>query len=268
MRDLKQERKDRVKEIRENNRNSLLKQQPDSNNNMFLINKDKALHTVSENLKNIYKNNVDKDTQINLEENLMRKLPEFGFWYASKEKGKETGELFRMSYKENYLNTPYAKEQTIYSDYREVESDKLREHLKEKIVKSFGTNGLYNIKGIHFNADSELSKKAAADKALTKFIRENSYKIRNNMKINDPTIKFQGINMYNAIGHADIQNIKIFDNGDLFLQIVDIYDFDNNPESSTEILAARRLQDTNDIIPYFEIIDIIIPREIAKDLLY
>ena len=43
---------------------------------------------------------------------------------------------------------------------------------------------------------------------------------------------------------------------------------DNNPESSTEILAARRLQDTNDIIPYFEIIDIIIPREIAKDLLY
>ncbi len=199
-------------------------------------------------------------------ENLMRAKPAVAFSIAEKLPIKEASELFKMSYAREHLNTDYAKKHKRYSSVNELEPD-LKDFLKAKISNENKDNNMQDMKGIRFNFDTEFSNKLAKDKSIHKFVRRNAYNIRNNIKINDSSLRFERLNTKNAIGRADVRKIKELDNGDLYIQLVDVYDFDDNPKSRPEIRAARRLQDSKDIVPYFSVFDVIIPRKTAKDLL-
>ncbi len=217
-------------------------------------------------IEKFYKKHRSEDDQVSDAEFVMRKTPSLGVWGAELLGGEEASELFKMSYAREHLNTDYAKKHKRYSSVDELEPD-LKDFLKEKISNENKDNNMQDMKGIRFNFDTEFSNKLANDKSIHKFVRQNAYNIRNNIKINDSSLQFENGNTHNAIGRADVRKIKELDNGDLYVQLVDVYDFDANPKSDPKIRAARRLQDSKDIIPYFSVFDVIIPRKTAKDLL-
>ncbi len=69
--------------------------------------------------------------------------------------------------------------------------------------------------------------------------------MRKNYSVND-SISLKGKNWHNAIGNADIRDMHINKNGDIELNIADIYDF-NEGEKNKMVNVCRNRQDKGEI---------------------
>ena len=180
---------------------------------------------------------------------------------AIKNFGTETAENLLMSKKDTYLNTEYTHEHLIFNNYKELSSD-LRNYFKGKITSQIGANKLEDTKGIYINAEHQSSKNLVGvltnHKEFIKDIAKNRKSLKLGNSINS-SIQFSDKNFRNAIGKADIRNMHINQNGDLDLLITDIYDF--NPNSQNDLIqVGRDRQEKGEIIPYFYIYHVIIPK--------
>ena len=181
--------------------------------------------------------------------------------FASKAFGTETAENLLMSKKDTYLSTEYANEHLIFNNYKELSSD-LGSYFKEKITSQIGADKLEDTKGIYINAEHQSSKNLAGvltnHNGFIKDIAKNRKSLKVGNSVNS-SIQFTDKNFRNAIGKADIRNMHINKNGDLDLLITDVYDF--NPNSQSDLIqVGRERQERGEIIPYFYIYHVIIPK--------
>ena len=177
--------------------------------------------------------------------------------------GKEAAENLHMTKKDYYLNTDYAKEHLIFKNYKEVNNE-LQPYLKKKISEQIGEDKLDSTKGIYINANSDSSKKLAQtlinNEKFSKILKENMQKLQNRIPFNS-SISFTDKNFHNALGNVDLLNIIKNKNGDIELLVADTYDFNKN-DSNDLVRIGREKQEKGDIIPYFMIYNVIIPKNV------
>ncbi len=175
--------------------------------------------------------------------------------------GYETDENLYMALADHYLDTPYARQHTIYNSYKEV-SPFLREHVKNKILKQLGPQYL-NIKGIYFDNDSYTSKRIALNTDVKLFVKRNKEYLKNYGFINKDSIQFTDNNFHNAIGKADIIDMYLTGENEIVFYIIDTYDF-NKYSSNPFVWAGKENQDNGILIPYFMIYSVKIDRETTE----
>ena len=176
--------------------------------------------------------------------------------------GKETAENLLMSKKDTYLNTDYAKEHLIFKNYKELSPD-LRDYFEEKITKQIGADKLDSTGGIYINAEHKSSKNLANalvdNQEFIKNVAENKKSLVAGNSIKT-SVQFTDRNFHNAIGKADILDMHINKNGNLDLLVTDVYDFNDDKNASDLVKTGRDRQEKGEIIPYFYIYHVIIPK--------
>lgn len=176
--------------------------------------------------------------------------------------GLETAENLLMSKKDTYLNTDYAKEHLIFKNYKELSTD-LRNYFKKKITEQIGSDKLDSTGGIYINAEHKSSKKLAKtlvdNKEFIKKAKQARKSIEAGNSINT-SIQFTDNNFHNAIGKADILDMHMNRNGEIDLLVTDVYDFNDDKNASDLIKTGRSRQERGEIIPYFYIYHVIIPK--------
>ncbi len=181
--------------------------------------------------------------------------------------GIEATENVLMSKKDSYLNTDYAKEHLIYNNYTELDND-FQDYFKEKIKTQIGEDKLNSTKGIFINSEhlssKDLSKVIVQNEDFKKLFNENNNKMQKGL-ITEGSINFTDKNFHNALGNVDIKEMKYKKNGDLELYVTDVYDFNKN-DNNPMVRAGRRLQDRGEIIPYFIIYHVIIPKNEIREI--
>ena len=167
-----------------------------------------------------------------------------------------------MSKSDSYLNTSYANKHLVYNNYHDVSSE-LQPIIKEKIIKSLGKDKLEITKGIYVAADSSSSKKIAKklleNKKFIEIYSKNKTKIKNGLHVDSSEMIFKDSNFKNALQKVDIKDMHINKRGDIDLLVIDIYDF-NKKSSNPLVKVAAKKQEQGEIIPYFIIFHVIIPK--------
>ncbi len=74
------------------------------------------------------------------------------------------------------------------------------------------------------------------------------------------SVNFSSGNFHFAIGKADILDMHINKNGEIDLLVTDVYDFNDDKDASDLIKTGRNRQEKGEIIPYFYIYHVIIPK--------
>ena len=176
--------------------------------------------------------------------------------------GYEAAEFLYMSKSDSYLNTSYANKHLVYNNYHDVSSE-LQPIIKEKIIKSLGKDKLEITKGIYVAADSSSSKKIAKklleNKKFIEIYSKNKTKIKNGLHVDSSEMIFKDSNFKNALQKVDIKDMHINKRGDIDLLVIDIYDF-NKKSSNPLVKVAAKKQEQGEIIPYFIIFHVIIPK--------
>ena len=170
----------------------------------------------------------------------------------------EAVENLHMSKTDSFLNTDYAKKNKVMNSYKE-EPEYLHEYYQKKIPSQGGNED--KMPGILF--DSEHSKKLK-DKMLddSRFIgkiKKYDNALKSGFSVND-SMDFEDKNWHNAIGKSDIVNMHINKKGDVELDVVDVYDF-NEGESNKMVRIGRDRQDKGEIKPYFQRYHVIISKD-------
>ena len=188
--------------------------------------------------------------------------------------GIEAAENLYMSKTDSYLNTEYAKQCYVVDSYKKFDSEtnhyfenKLIEQLELKDTpKEIRDKKLAKIKGIFINSESD-SSKSLAKVLLThpdfiKFKQNSEKKLKNNISVNG-SIRFTDKNWRNALGYADIRNMRYNRYGDLELLVTDVYDFNKN-ETNPLVQIGRDRQLKGQITPYCIMYHVKIPKIYLK----
>ena len=172
----------------------------------------------------------------------------------------EAVENLHMSKKDSYLNTDYAKKHKVLQNYKE-EPEYLHEYYQKKIP-SQGRDA-EKLPGILIDEKSEssqnLKKSILKDSGFIDKIKKYDNALKSGYSVND-NMDFKDKNWHNAIGKSDIVNMHVNKKGDIELDIVDIYDF-NEGEKNKLVKIGRDRQDKEEIKPYFQRYHVIIPKD-------
>ncbi|MBQ4078075.1 hypothetical protein IJD15_02720 [bacterium] len=179
-------------------------------------------------------------------------------------------ENLKMANKDTYMDTPFAREHTIYNNVSEV-SPFLRPYVVEKIKSQLGTSALKTTKGIFIDNDKPSSIKIANNEKIQDIIRENKSELKAYGYVKDTSVGFEFVfgnelNLFAAIGRADIVDIYLHPNGEITFYLIDTYEFNKN---ATDALnkAGRINQEKGILIPYFMIYSVKIDKETSEELL-
>lgn len=179
-------------------------------------------------------------------------------------------ENLKMANKDTYMDTPFAREHTIYNNVLEV-SPFLRPYVVEKIKSQLGTSALKTTKGIFIDNDKPSSIKIANNEKIQGIIRENKSELKAYGYVKDTSVGFEFVfgnelNLFAAIGRADIVDIYLHPNGEITFYLIDTYEFNKN---ATDALnkAGRINQEKGILIPYFIIYSVKIDKETSEKLL-
>lgn len=157
----------------------------------------------------------------------------------------------------------YIKENgTVIPKVSDLNNKNLERFIRRKLNKQINVT---EAMGILFNANSSLSKKIEEDKNFIKKIQEHSFQNRNKLTFkgfagNTSLIRFSDDDLYFALGKVDIINIHMDNKNNLWMLVVDTYDFNKN-DPLPLVQKARRFQEQGLIENYYSIIPVKIPPE-------
>ena len=161
----------------------------------------------------------------------------------------------------------YIKENgTVIPKVSDLNNKNLERFIRRKLNKQINVT---EAMGILFNANSSLSKKIEEDKNFIKKIQEHSFQNRNKLTFNGfagntSLIRFSDDDLYFALGKVDIINIHMDNKNNLWMLVVDTYDFNKN-DPLPLVQKARRFQEQGLIENYYSIIPVKIPPEKWKN---
>jgi len=181
--------------------------------------------------------------------------------------GNEAAENLYMSKKGHYLDTDYARQHLVFNNYKEVNSE-FQPYLKKKISEQIGKDKLETTKGIYIDSDSSSSKRIAQalidDTDFSDILDKNMKNLQNGIPF-ESTINFKGKNLHNALGNADLLDIKKNKRGEIEMIVADTYDFNKN-DINDLVRIGREQQEAGKIIPYFIMYHVVIPKNAKKSI--
>ena len=177
-------------------------------------------------------------------------------------------ENLKMANKDTYMDTPFAREHTIYNNVSEV-SPFLRPYVVKKIKSQLGTTALKTTKGIFIDNDTKTANRISESKTIRNFIKKNKYRLKSYGFIKESSVffeDFKDVDLLLALGHIDIVDMYLHPNGEITFYLIDTYDFNKN---ATDALnkAGRINQEKGILIPYFMIYSVKIDKETSEELL-
>ena len=182
---------------------------------------------------------------------------------------KEAVKNLQMSKTDLYLNTDYARQHKIFSNYKEA-PNVLQDYFESKIIEQVGEDKLNIIKGILIDEYSEssesLKQNLLSDAEFLNKLKTYNKALKYGYSIND-SLNLKGFNWHNAVGFADIRDMHININGNIELYIADVYDF-NVGEKNNLVRVGYDRQEKGEITPYFYAYRVIIPQEELKWFLH
>ena len=177
-------------------------------------------------------------------------------------------ENLKMANKDTYMDTPFAREHTIYNNVSEV-SPFLRPYVVEKIKSQLGTSALKTTKGIFIDNDTKTANRISESKTIRNFIKKNKYRLKSYGFIKESSVffeDFKDVDLLLALGHIDIVDMYLHPNGEITFYLIDTYDF--NKDATDALNKAGRInQEKGILIPYFMIYSIKIDKETSEKLL-
>lgn len=182
----------------------------------------------------------------------------------------DANENLKMANKDTYVDTPFAREHTIYNNVSEV-SPFLRPYVVEKIKSQLGTSALKTTKGIFIDNDKPSSIRIANNEKIQDIIRENKSELKAYGYVKETSVGFKFVfgnelNLFAAIGRADIVDMYLHPNGEITFYLIDTYEF--NKDATDALNKAGRInQEKGILIPYFMIYSVKIDKETSEELL-
>ncbi len=180
--------------------------------------------------------------------------------------GKNAAGMLDLAH-ENVSNKSFLDNAVELKNYDDSNVEEMKDYLKNKIDGQLSDYNLDSskIKGYRFNKNSTLSKDIAKDESLYNAIKKNISAIDSNQNFcmefsKDDSSSSTNSNLHDALGKVDVINPKFSENGNLTMQVCDVYDFNKN---STDILnkAGASQMEKGNLIPYFSVVDVEVPKE-------
>lgn len=144
----------------------------------------------------------------------------------------------------------------------------LENFVRQKVKNQMNTE---KSRGIVFHENSSLSQAIKEDeffqKKLSEVINENINRLKFNYSIKTYIKEFDNINLKNAIGRADIYNIRMDNLGNIYALVIDTYDF-NERDDRLLVLKGRGYQEKGQIENYYYIVTIKILKNEVKQYLH
>lgn len=185
-----------------------------------------------------------------------------GTFLAKQVAGVDAEESLRMSLNDQYLDTPFARQNKIYKSVNEI-GPFLRKHVIKKIESQLGREYVNAIGGIGYDSNVRSSVNIAQSEEIKEYLIKNKDFLKDYGSIKQDSISFKERNLNNSIGRADIIDMNLMPNGEINFYLIDVYDFNKNDQRG-EVQAGRRNQESGRIIPYFVIYSVKIDKERAQ----
>ena len=157
----------------------------------------------------------------------------------------------------------YIKENgTVIPKVSNLNNKNLERFIRRKLKEQINTT---ESRGILFNTNSSLSKEIENDENFLSRIQNYAKNNKNNLlfRRNSKSSTFGGFknpDLHYALGNVDVINIHLDDMDNLWMLIVDTYDF-NKGEKNPLVIIGRKLQEKGFIENYYSIIPVKIPPE-------
>ena len=157
----------------------------------------------------------------------------------------------------------YIKENgTVIPKVSNLNNKNLERFIRRKLKEQINTT---ESRGILFNTNSSLSKEIENDENFLSRIQNYAKNNKNNLlfRRNSKNSTFGGFknpDLHYALGNVDVINIHLDDMNNLWMLIVDTYDF-NKGEKYPLVRIGRNLQEKGWIENYYSIIPVKIPPE-------
>lgn len=119
---------------------------------------------------------------------------------------------------------------------------------------------IYDAKGIMFMPYSSFSIEISESPELQHFIKTNLQSLLSRQSVTGSTYFTSNENLGLSLGHADIYDAYIDDEGNFHAYIVDTYDFNKN-DSNWAVEWARNVQENSLITNFYTIHNLSIPKE-------
>ena len=157
----------------------------------------------------------------------------------------------------------YIKENgTVIPKVSDLNNKNLERFIRRKLNEQINATEAI---GFLFNTNSSISKKIENDENFLSRIQNYAKNNKNNLlfRRNSKSSTFGGFknpDLHYALGNVDVINIHLDDMDNLWMLIVDTYDF-NKGEKNPLVIIGRKLQEKGFIENYYSIIPVKIPPE-------
>jgi len=160
--------------------------------------------------------------------------------------------LFKIAVNDN--NTYIKKNGQLYSSISDLDNNYDKKDIKNRIALELAQK---DCKVLVLNENSSLAKKIEKSNGLFAFILGHKNELSDKKQIISGEILFESndSDLYASFHSAGVKNCKFDNNGNLTLQIVDFYNF-NEGRTSVKGRVGRKLQELGDLEPYYIIVNV------------
>lgn len=178
--------------------------------------------------------------------------------FALKYNTPEALALYKVGSPERNGNKEYVqKNGYMYNSVKELKNYNLEKDFSNRLKQEIGKN---DAPILVLNPDSSLANAIVKTDEMQSFVINNIYSLKNGSTISNQTITFNSGDVYNALHGAVIRQANIDTQGNLNIQITDIWNFNKNRPSGRGRLGEK-YQENGELTNYGILILIKIPKE-------
>ena len=196
----------------------------------------------------------------------------YGKYHKFRHNMPEAYEFFMIGIKDklnlyDYINTlKYIKKNGhMYNNLVELNNPQEAKRILDRIHEEDEEKDRTDTRLLILNENSSVSQKIRRSIAIINFILNNTTRLVNNETITNQKIEFTNIDedLFSTFHGAMIRKAYIDYNGDLIITLEDYYNF-NPDRTSVKGRVGYKLQKQGDLIPYYVIVNITIPRKMYE----
>ena len=201
-------------------------------------------------------NQIKEDLMVKYTEKWMANIG--GEIFAWQHNTSEALALYKIGSSERNGNIDYVqKNGYMYESVKELKNNQLEKDFSDRLQKEIGKK---DAPILVLNPDSTMAAAIQRTEELQTFITNNISALKNGSTISNKTITFKTGDMYNALHGAVIREAQIDVQGNLNIQITDVWNFNKNRPSLRGRLGEK-YQENGELTNYGILIIIKIPQE-------
>ena len=201
-------------------------------------------------------NQIKEDLMVKYTEKWMANIG--GEIFAWQHNTSEALALYKIGSSERNGNIDYVQNNGyMYESVKELKNNQLEKDFSDRLQKEIGKK---DAPILVLNPDSTMAAAIQRTEELQTFITNNISALKNGSTISNKTITFKTGDMYNALHGAVIREAQIDVQGNLNIQITDVWNFNKNRPSLRGRLGEK-YQENGELTNYGILIIIKIPQE-------